>query len=136
MSKSFKRKIIIVDKDFQVRFVKKFVSITLIGTIISLVIILTFYYLTYKHGGRDLTRYLIEVGIDRKVELDVRDNEGKTPFHLAVASGNINIVRLLIENGVELNVKDKKGKTPLFYAKELKLQPMIELLVESGAALE
>jgi len=73
MSKKFKRKVIIVDREFQIRFIRKFLSITFFGTLIALGIILAFYYFTYKHGGMDLNRYLIEIGVSTKVPFITTD---------------------------------------------------------------
>lgn len=134
MGKSFKRKIIIVDKDFQMRFTRKFVMITLLGTIASLMIILGFYYFTYKHGGKDLSRYLIEVGMDQ-INVDVRNAQNQTPLHLAAQKPeNLKIATILLENGADVNAKDREGKTPLDYAITTGDPEMIELFLEYGGA--
>lgn len=35
-----------------------------------------------------------------------------TPLHDAAASGNLKLVKLLVEKGANPNVKNKKGKSP------------------------
>ena len=59
---------------------------------------------------------LVKYFIDRKLNLNTINNEGKTPLHLAMKKGNIDIIELLIENGANTKIKDKKGKKPIDYA--------------------
>lgn len=133
MGKGFKRKIIIVDKEFQMRFTRKFVLITLLGTLISLFIILGFYYFNYKYGGKDLSRYLIEVGIDDKMNIDIQNNLGQTPLHLAaMKKNNKKIIVSLLDSGADVNKLDKEGKTPLDYALLTNDDKMVEELIEYG----
>ena len=61
-------------------------------------------------------KILIQYFIDRKLNLNTINNEGKTPLHLAMKKGNIDIIELLIENGANTKIKDKKGKKPIDYA--------------------
>jgi len=111
MSK-YKRKILIIDKDFQMRFVKKFVFITLAGTLAALSIILIFYFFTYRHGGKNLVRYLIEVGLESK-DINQRDLEGETPLHKASKKGNIEMIKFLVEQaGGSLNSRNNQDKKP------------------------
>lgn len=108
----YKRKILIIDKDFQMRFVKKFVFITLAGTLAALSIILVFYFFTYRHGGKNLVRYLIEVGLESK-DINQRDLEGETPLHKASKMGNIEMIKFLVEQaGGSLNSRNNKDKKP------------------------
>ena len=50
-------------------------------------------------------------------ELDVRDNEGYTPLHLAVKSVDIvestRPVRFLLIRGANKDIRDNQGRTPL-----------------------
>lgn len=132
MAKDFKRKVLIVDKDFQIRFVRKFASITVLGSVIAVGIILAFYYFTYKHGGRDLYRYLIEVGADEKVEVNIKDNNGKTPLHLV---SSIKLAKLLVKKGGDVNKKDKMSNSPLHAAAKYKRFDLIRLFLRNGALL-
>ena len=136
MGKSFKRKIIIVDKEFQMRFTRKFVLITLLGTFISLFIILGFYYFNYKYGGKEFSRYLIEVGIDDKMNIDIQNNLGQTPLHLAaLKKDNRKIITTLLDSGADVNKLDKNEKTPLDYALLTNDEEMIKELVDYGGMI-
>lgn len=126
----FKRKVIIVDKSFQIRFVKKFVSITILGTAIATLIILGFYYFTYKHGGRDLSRYLVEIGMEEGININVTDKNGQIPLHL---STDPRITELLINNGSNINIQDLKGRTPLHMAAFHNRLDVAAVLLERGA---
>ena len=43
----------------------------------------------------------------------MQENEGLTPLHLSIFSGNIDIIKKLLKSGANKNIKDKKGRTPL-----------------------
>ena len=49
-----------------------------------------------------------------------KDEEGRTPLHLAVLKKDREIVEYLLRNGANPNARDNKGKTPLHYAAEAK----------------
>ena len=51
-----------------------------------------------------------------KVSINARDEGGWTPLMRAVASGNIEIVRALLDNGADPAVRDKRGVTALSVA--------------------
>lgn len=46
------------------------------------------------------------------MNLNEPDNEGLTPLHLAVISGNSRVVRKLLIKGANKNLLDKNNKTP------------------------
>ncbi|KAL6072295.1 Ankyrin repeat and SOCS box protein 8 [Balamuthia mandrillaris] len=74
-----------------------------------------------------------------------REKHGETALHLAVASGNTEAVRLLLENGAFVNADDWYQNKPLYYActhpgtddvlkeDEAKRVEMVRTLVEAGA---
>jgi len=57
------------------------------------------------------------------------------PLHIAVAKGQKNVVKLLINRGANVNVKDSKNKTPLDYLINMLKKPQnkntLKLLKES-----
>ena len=59
---------------------------------------------------------LVNYFIDKNSNLNITNEEGKTPLHLAMQKGNIKIIQLLMKHGADKEFKDKKGKTPIFYA--------------------
>ena len=52
------------------------------------------------------------------VNLEHRDNEGRTALHIAATGGFADVVTALIAKGAATNVLDKENKTPLMYACE------------------
>lgn len=45
--------------------------------------------------------------LDYKAEVDIKDSDNNTALHIAVKEGNTNIVNLLLKAGAEVNVKNK-----------------------------
>ena len=66
--------------------------------------------------------------ISLKVNKNTRDQEGRTPLHLAVMSGNEKVIRKLIITGASLEIKDKKDRTPLILAQESSARPIVKML--------
>jgi len=64
------------------------------------------------HARPEMVALLIRSG----AKVNVKDDGGKTPLHLAALSGYVGVVKLLVEAGAELNATDKFGHTPLFDA--------------------
>ncbi|KAK0049487.1 serine/threonine-protein phosphatase 6 regulatory ankyrin repeat subunit A [Biomphalaria pfeifferi] len=68
-----------------------------------------------------------------------QDRYGKSSLHLAVDTGNEEIVRLLLEHGADANVRCHEGLTPLMYCCTPDTDGMrvgvLKLLLESGAAI-
>jgi ankyrin repeat protein len=55
------------------------------------------------------------------------------PIHLAVWSGSIETVGLLLSYGVDINVRGEDKATPLTYAANMGKVQMIQFLFENGA---
>jgi hypothetical protein len=70
-------------------------------------------------------------------DLDVRGSGGRNPLHGAAISGNLEVVRILIEyNPADINARDKTGLTPLILAsasRDHKDGSVQQLLLEHGA---
>ncbi|KAL7302823.1 hypothetical protein TKK_0004861 [Trichogramma kaykai] len=47
------------------------------------------------------------------VQVDARDNKGRTALHAAIFNGNINLVDILLSRGAHSNLADENGFTPL-----------------------
>ena len=61
---------------------------------------------------------------------------GFAPLHLAVQSGDADIVEMLIEAGSNVDVIDgKSGRTPLFHAAEANLTHIASLLLHKTACV-
>lgn len=56
------------------------------------------------------------------VDVNVRDEDGKTPLHIAVINKDMGIINdLLSSDNIDINSQDNAGKTPLLYAYDLDL---------------
>ena len=70
-------------------------------------------------------------------DLDVRGQDGTNPLHAAAYSGNLKVVRILIEyNPTDINARDEEMCTPLIWASSrdnLKDGSVHQLLLEHGA---
>jgi len=65
--------------------------------------------------------------------LDKRQDQGSPPLHLAIETGNLSIVRYLIDNGADVNGKDWAGDTPLHKAASEGYREIMSYLVSKGA---
>jgi ankyrin repeat protein len=68
--------------------------------------------------------------IRRGANVAGRDEEGRTPLHVAAERNNLAAARMLIDSGSTIMPKDNSGKTPLDLAES---SAMIELLKQHGA---
>ena len=66
---------------------------------------------------------------------DSGDYDGRTALHLAVAEGQTEIVRVLLNKGAKVDVVDRWNSTPLLDALKMSSQAAAELLIARGAKL-
>lgn len=77
---------------------------------------------------------LIKTILKFKPKLNVTDQEGNTPLHLAVlAQVLLNVKTILKENNVNIDAVNGRGKTPLHLAAINKKTEIVRFLVNSGA---
>jgi ankyrin repeat protein len=62
--------------------------------------------------------------------LNVRDNEGNTPFHLAAAAGNTKLLDYLLSAGSDLRSSNVRGEYPLTLAARYGRNDSVELLLQ------
>lgn len=55
---------------------------------------------------------MAETLLKNKADVNLAFKNGNAPLHFAVASGNLNLVKLLVEKGANKNAKNNKGQTP------------------------
>ena len=79
-------------------------------------------------AGGDLAA--IRAELDKDVDVNAKDNEGRTPLHYAAKYATKQVVELLIPNGADVNAKDEDGWTPLHFAAA---KEIVELLIHEGA---
>ncbi len=78
-----------------------------------------------QHGNHS-----VDAGeIDMQLFMNCRNEQRKTPLHLAAANGHVSVARYLIEHGARVNAQDNTGCTPLHYAVSRKHRPLVEFLL-------
>ena len=75
----------------------------------------------------------IEVLLDQGVNVDLVDNQGKTPLHIAAGIGTESVVRLLLRRGASIDAHDLENETPLAKAIQSENHRVTEVLLEMGA---
>lgn len=103
-----------------------------------------------KHGQIDmpitddnnrLIHYAAEMGvasavrllIDSGANINLLNDEGKSPLMLAVINGLTDVVQLLLEKGCNINSKNSDGYTSLHLAVEYQNEDVIKMLLAGGA---
>lgn len=115
-------------------------SLYLIGIILQAVIIYSYLStdidLIAATIKNDVTT--VKEAIIQGVDLNVRDNFGKTPLIYAAEKGNEEITKLLIAARPKVNIDEQSndGKTALIYAAEKGNTKVAKLLIEAGAKLD
>lgn len=71
--------------------------------------------------------------INKKVNLNLQNDLGNTPLHIAIYINNHLIVNELLEAGADLNMRNKEGCTPVDYALRNHRYEIAATLVEQGA---
>ncbi|KAJ5712168.1 hypothetical protein N7488_006324 [Penicillium malachiteum] len=82
------------------------------------------------------TEAVVRLLLEKGVEMDTEDSEGRRPLHLAIMRDSEVISRLLLEKGVEMEAKTRDGRRPLHLAIERGCEEITRLLVEKGADIE
>ncbi len=65
--------------------------------------------------------------------VDSKDEDGSTPFDMAVSGGHADVVKFLIDKGAEVNPDSESGWTPLHSAADEKHEAVAKSLVAAGA---
>lgn len=85
------------------------------------------------HNLVDLAQFLI----DNEAIVDHLSYSETTPMHLAIACGNLSIIKLLLDNRADVNMRNGLNQTPLHeslkYGYKGSNVPAIRLLLEHGA---
>lgn len=93
---------------------------------------MTAYSAVTKGTSRDLGRVLQNTGIEINAPLTYRART-MTLLHIAVDTGEILKVRLLLAQGPDIEAQDQDGDTALVYAIRSRRQDIVELLLRYGA---
>jgi ankyrin repeat protein len=81
---------------------------------------------------RETVKLLLDRGADASVRLPTR---ASTALHQAVAAGDVEIVKLLVNAGAEIDALNSNGETPLNYAAHHGAKDVVEFLASRGADL-
>ena len=73
---------------------------------------------------------ILKLLLEKRADIDVKNDDGQTPLIVAVTKGELEIVRLLIKKGANVNAVDDDGKTALRYASGSEMR---NILKSSGA---
>ncbi|CAB0038581.1 unnamed protein product [Trichogramma brassicae] len=68
-------------------------------------------------------------------QVHVQTKNGDTPLHLAIYSGHVNTIEILLKNGANTNLINKEGWTPLQLAVKKLSLVLVDLLLDHGADL-
>ena len=66
--------------------------------------------------------------IKRGADVNIPGEFDQTPLHTAVLTGNLDIIKLLLENGADLSQVDERNLTAIDYAKDEKDEKIIIFL--------
>jgi ankyrin len=66
-------------------------------------------------------------------DLNLPDDSGLTPLHLAASYCHVDVVTLLLNKGAKINITSKDGATPLHLAAQEGCADVVNLLLERGA---
>lgn len=64
------------------------------------------------------------------------NDTGETALHLAVYSGNMNIVEQLVDHGANIDSRNDYGETALFYAARKNMPALVRLLLQRGSDVD
>eukprot|EP00957_Ditylum_brightwellii_P028957 2187492-Ditylum_brightwellii.AAC.1 len=68
---------------------------------------------------------------DIHADINIGDNEGKTPLHMASSKSDLQIAAFLLDHNAVVNSQDHACNTPLHYASTA---PMVQFLLDVGGA--
>ncbi len=72
--------------------------------------------------------------LERTIDINVRNEAGRTPLMCAVQRGNPEIVRLMLENEAYIDASDLEGCTPLILAVRTNTDAdVVTVLLDAGA---
>uniref|UniRef100_A0A8D0HSE5 Acyl-CoA-binding domain-containing protein 6 n=1 Tax=Sphenodon punctatus TaxID=8508 RepID=A0A8D0HSE5_SPHPU len=96
---------------------------------------------TIREEDKNIFDYCRENNIDhvtkairaKKMDVNMRDEEGRTLLHWACDRGHKELASILLQNTANINSQDDEGQTALHYASACEFLDIVELLLKSGA---
>ena len=84
-----------------------------------------------SNGSVTKVRKLLESEID----INIKDNQGKTSLHHACSKGHLVMVKILIGHGANVNLQTNSKKTPLHLASKKGNINIVKFLISKGASV-
>ncbi|KAH6762808.1 hypothetical protein C2S52_020241 [Perilla frutescens var. hirtella] len=81
----------------------------------------------------DRTEEVEKLVNDEREGVECRDNEGRTPLHLAAGKGHLRSAMVLVSAGANVDARSKDGRTALYRAAANGDRPVVEMLLGAGA---
>lgn len=82
-----------------------------------------------SNNSDNVLQFLISAGVD----INAKDNNGKTPLHHAASNGSEKTMELSIAAGADINAKDNNGRTPLHFTALNNLDKAMQRLIAARA---
>ena len=81
------------------------------------------------NGQLEMVKDLLGKGLN----VNLKDQDGRTPLMYASFNGYVEIIQLLIDNGAQVNVFDSYGRTPLMMASSGPYPEAVKILLDHKA---
>jgi ankyrin repeat protein len=80
-------------------------------------------------------------GVIKKLDVqpalvNVQDGNGRSPLHRGAESGNMELIRLLLDRGAEINAENVGGHTPLHFGAFAGHVEVLRVLLDNGARID
>ncbi|XP_061094987.1 acyl-CoA-binding domain-containing protein 6 [Conger conger] len=69
----------------------------------------------------------------KKVDVNIKDGEGRNMLHWACDRGHTDLVSALLQRNAKINSQDGEGQTALHYASACEFADIVVLLLQAGA---
>ncbi|XP_044260234.1 uncharacterized protein LOC123008483 [Tribolium madens] len=76
---------------------------------------------------------VVQLLLNRNIEVDIKDSEDKTPLHWAAKLGNTHILQLLIDKSAKIDSTDVRKRTPLHKASYMGKNQAVKILLKNNA---
>jgi len=83
-------------------------------------------------GTQGLKLVATVINYGQSIDLDSRDNTGKTALHRAVVQGHIETIKVLVSAGADLDALDEHKRSPLHFAVASEQVDLVQILVQGG----